>query len=68
MTHMVVLDRVPELYNNNEAALKLPENLGFHKWIRYIHTRHFFVLEVVTESEITVLKVISEKQIADSFT
>ena len=64
----VKLKSIPELQEDNEAALRLSQNPEYHKRTKHIRIRHFFVREQVIQGELKVKKVTSEHQLADLLT
>jgi len=60
--------KVPEIQVDNEAAIRLARNPEYHRRIKHILTRHFFVREKVIEEELSVKKVTTELQVADALT
>lgn len=58
----------PEIYVDNEAAIRLAQNPELHRRTKHIEIRHFFVREKVTGGELEVKKISSEFQIADALT
>ena len=62
------MDKTPELYIDNEAAIRLAKNPEYHRRTKHIKTRHFFVRELVTNGELEVKKVDTSNQLADIMT
>lgn len=59
---------IPEIYVDNEAAIRLAQNPELHRRTKHIEIRHFFIREKVTNGEIVVSKISSEFQVADALT
>lgn len=53
---------VSTLLLDNEAAFELTQNPEFHKRIKHIHTRHFFVKALDLEKETGTKKISTENQ------
>jgi len=68
METMTVMNNVPELYVDNDAAVKLALNPEFHRRTKHIHIRHLLVRERVSEGELDVTRVSTEFQLADIMT
>ena len=68
METMTVMNSVPELYVDNDAAVKLELNPEFHRRTKHNRIRHFFVRERVSEGELDVKRVSTEFQLADIMT
>jgi len=51
---MTAMNNVPELYVDNDAAVKLALNPDFRRRMMRIRIRHFFVRERVSEAELDV--------------
>lgn len=60
--------RTPQLFVDNEAAIRLAQNPEFHNRTKHIRIRHFFVRELVTAEEIVVTQVSTKSQLADILT
>ena len=68
MKTMIPMNSVPELYVDNEAAVKLAQNPEFHRRTKHIRIRHFYVRECVSDGELEVKRVPTEFQLADIMT
>ena len=68
METMIPMNHVPELYVDNEAAVKLAHNPEFHRRTKHIRIRHFYVRERVSDGELEVKRVPTEFQLADMMT
>lgn len=62
------LKEIPILQVDNSAAVRLAENPEFHRRTKHIAIKHFFVREKVSEGQLTVQQISTEKQIADIMT
>lgn len=61
-------NHTPQLFIDNEAAIKLSHNPEFHNRTKHIAIRHFFVREQVTAKELIVKYVNTKAQLADILT
>jgi len=68
METMIPINSVPELYVDNEAAVKLVQNPEFHPRTKHIRIRHFYVRERVLDGELEVKRVPTYSQLADILT
>jgi hypothetical protein len=66
---LVTLEK-PELYLDNESAVKLSHNpkYEYHKRTKHIKLKHLFVRECVINGELLVKQVPTTKQLADMLT
>lgn len=62
------LTKIPVLFVDNEAAIKLAKNPEYHRRTKHIRLRHFFVREVVQEGIVSIQPISSDDQLADMFT
>lgn len=67
-SQLTILEDVPTLKVDNEAAIRLAHNPEFHKRTKHIRVRHFFVRETVQEGLVDVQKTSSTDQLADLMT
>ena len=68
LNDIVEYDGIPVIQIDNEAAIKLSQNPEYHRRMKHIRIRHFFVREKVTEDEIAIKSVSIELQVADALT
>jgi len=57
-----------DLKVDNQSAIKLVKNPEFHKRIKHIDVRYYFIRELYESGIVNILYVESEKQIADILT
>jgi Reverse transcriptase (RNA-dependent DNA polymerase) len=58
----------PVIYCDNEAAVKVAQNPEYHKRMKHIAIKHFYIREQVIEGEMMVQRVSSNLNFADLFT
>ena len=56
-----------ELYYDNQAALHIVKNLGFHEWTKHIEIDCHFVWECIVSGDLEIDCVPSKYQVADIF-
>ena len=68
LNDIVELKKKPEIFVDNEAAIRLAHNPVLHRRTKHILIRHFFVREKVSEGEVSVERVTTGLQVADALT
>jgi hypothetical protein len=63
----VRFERVP-LMCDNTSAISIAKNLVFHKKMRYVERRHYFLRDHVEKGDIEIRYIDTERQLADIFT
>jgi hypothetical protein len=53
---------------DNQSAIALAKNPKFHPWTKHIRVKFHYIREVVESSEVTILKVRTQDNVADSLT
>jgi hypothetical protein len=62
------VDRQVVIYCDNLSSIQLARNPVFHAWTKHIEVHYHFIREKVLASEIDLIYVSTEDQVADIFT
>ncbi len=62
------MDRQVVIYCDNLSSIQLARNPVFHAWTKHIEVHYHFIREKVLASEIDLIYVSTEDQVADIFT
>lgn len=65
---IVKMGTIPVLMVDNAAAVRLANNPEFHRRTKHIAIKHFFIREKVSEGELAIEQISTEKQLADVMT
>ena len=60
--------RIPTLLTDSESALKLANNLEFHKRSKHIDITYHFIREAILDKKVDLIYVNTKKQLANGFT
>jgi hypothetical protein len=62
------VDRQVVIYCDNLSSIQLARNLVFHAWTKHIEVHYHFIRKKVLASEIDLIYVSTEDQVANIFT
>jgi hypothetical protein len=62
----VIFERVPFMCDNT-SVISVAKNLVFHKRVRYLERRHYFLRDHVEKGDIDMRYIDTERQLADIF-
>jgi hypothetical protein len=63
----VSFERVPLMYDNT-GSISVAKNPAFHKRMRHLERRHYFLRDHVKKEDIEMRYIDTERQLADIFT